>query len=581
MTLLTYHSKYVVQSGTTVTTTSASLVDDTQASQTFTLDETKTVLVLYVANNALSDSSYDGLTNAINVDGTDKSILKCVSGAFPFTNSNECFWIGSLASGQHTIKGRLAAVWGNGVCVSNRTLLIYILNGTEFTYIDNTTTQTSTSTSYTNDSNATATFTPSGSCKALFLYSVTNDDAATENENGTKISINVGGTDYSEAKQSIPWADAANSVTTVYATSLTATSTTVTGRFACVSSSATVTINRKVFGILLFDSATVLDLVSSTTAASTTSSTFVNDGQASITRNTSGELLVLARATKNDGTTSSTDGQAYGINIDSSDVAHSRTSIGAATAAESILSAYAQTVASASHTINGRLSNNGSGTAAVDTRILIALWFSTGGTEPTTLAMTSTVAGSGSLTATPSLIGIQPCASTISGTGASTANIYEFKRITSSISGTGLFTSNASLNKLITSNISGSGALTANLIRLEPIASTIAGTGLLTSQASLNEIISSTLAGSGATTANIIEFINISSNVSGSGNESASIVLISSSIDLTSSIIGSGAYTANIYELEQITSSISGSGAETATINILKPVTSSSEGAVC
>ena len=96
MTLLTYHSKYVVQSATAVTTTSTSLVDDTQASQTFSLDSTKTVLVIYISGKAYNQTGYRGTQNAINVDGSDVSLIGDSGASSNWPTRNAVFWVGSL-----------------------------------------------------------------------------------------------------------------------------------------------------------------------------------------------------------------------------------------------------------------------------------------------------------------------------------------------------------------------------------------------------------------------------------------------------------------------------------------------------
>ena len=89
--------------------------------------------------------------------------------------SNTVFWIGTLASGSHTIKGRFASnTSGSTATVSNRVLLIYILNGDAFQYVDSSTTSTTTSTSLEDDPQASFTFTPPGTCKALILYNISN-----------------------------------------------------------------------------------------------------------------------------------------------------------------------------------------------------------------------------------------------------------------------------------------------------------------------------------------------------------------------------------------------------------------------
>lgn len=589
MTLLTYHSKYVVQSSTAISTTSTTLQDDSYASQTFYLDSTKTVLAIYVANNTVEAADANSLTNAISIDGTDHSTANqasAVSDGAAGLSRNTCFWIGSLNAGTHTIKGRFAATMPAGtISVRNRTLLIYIFNGNEFTFVENNTQQSTTSVTYVDDSYATATFTPTGACKALILYAANTAFNSSESFYGKKICIRVGSTDYTacEAHQSPLNYDCGNSLCTAYALPLTATSTTVKGRFACVvSGSETVTIDKHVLGVLLLDDSTTVDLSSSTTQVSNSSTTLANDTQATITRSASGELLVLAQATQKLDTSGSIDGNIYGISIDSTDVAHTRFAPSLYPSFPfSGFVTYAQTVTSGSHTIYGRFAANVSGqTAKIDTRILIALWFSTS-TPPTILECASTISGSGSLSTTATVIESAQtlsCASTISGSGNLTANNILYKLLSSILSGSGSSTSQARICKLITSTVSGSGSSTANNILLTflQLASSLSGSGSSTANIIEFERLASSVSGSGTQTGNANLQKQISSSVSSSGSESANIIIFEL---LNSSVTGSGSQSGNSSLQKSVSSTISGSGSETATAfvyNLINSVVSGS-----
>lgn len=593
MTLLTYHSKYVVQSSTAISTTSTTLQDDSYASQTFYLDSTKTVLAIYVANNTVEAADANSLTNAISIDGTDHSTATQAGAVSDGADGvaglsrNTCFWIGSLNAGTHTIKGRFAATIQAGtISVRNRTLLIYIFNGNEFTFVENNTQQSTTSVTYVDDSYATATFTPTGACKALILYAANTAFNSSESFFGKKICIRVGSTDYTacEAQQSPLYFDLGNSLCTAYALPLTATSTTVKGRFACAEyGSETVTIDKHVLGVLLLDDSTTVDLSSSTTQVSNSSTTLANDTQATITRSASGELLVLAQATQKLDTYGSTDGNIYGISIDSTDVAHTRFAPSQQGCPFSGFVTYAQTVTSGSHTIYGRFAANVSGqTAKIDTRILIALWFSTS-TPPTTLECASTMIGSGSLSTTATVIESAQtlsCASTISGSGNLTANNILYKLLSSILSGSGSSTSQARIYKLITSTVSGSGSSTANIIEFERLASSVSGSGTQTGNGILYQFLSSILSGAGDETANItvLNFgagVECSSTMIGSGSQSAS----SSVFDFVSSnISGSGTQTGNAKLNKIIGSVLSGSGSQSSSAVVSAYLSSSVSG---
>lgn len=382
MTLLSFNSKYVVQSTVQVQTASAVLVDDTEASQTFVLTAAQTVLVIYQANSdegATMDSG--GMTNAISVDSVDFAN----SNDSPDTSNDACrnciFWIDSLALGNHTIKGRFSNADGAGtVSINNRILLIYILNGDEFQYIDDTTLQTSSSSTLANDLSASVTFTPSGNCKALYLYNVTNADAATENSDGKKIAINVG-SDFSQAEKAPNTSNDADSVITYYANTLTAIATTVVGRFARNSVIGTVTVNRRQLGVLLFADDTLLDSITSDVQVTTASGALVNDTEATINRVTvdTRELLVVVMGTKR--TISATSGEAYGIQTNSIDRQLSRGSSGGLGAnPNSAATTWAQNLTAGNHAIQGRFSKNAAADATnaiIDNRRIFALWLTT------------------------------------------------------------------------------------------------------------------------------------------------------------------------------------------------------------
>ena len=381
MALLSYKEKYVVQSTTAVSTTALGLADDTQASQTFNLAATQTVLVIYQANNVYGATmTVTGMQNAISIDGTDKANSWDSPYGADCCTRNQVFWIGSLASGSHTIKGKFASNYsGNTATISNRILLIYIFDGDEFQYVDSTTLVSTTSATFVDDTAASVTFTPSGSCKALYLYNTGKDYSATEYGYGKKCAISVAGTDYSQAEKS-PWGDnSADSVFTCYAGSLTATETTTKGRFASNSSGSQVDIDRRQLGVLLLADTTLLDIIVSDTQVSTTSNTLVDDAQASISRTTTDtrELLVVAMGTKRHNTSSTDRGECYGILTNTVDRQNSRGSFGITTAADSAATCWAENLAAGNHNVKGRFSNNtGTNTAVIDSRRVIALWFS-------------------------------------------------------------------------------------------------------------------------------------------------------------------------------------------------------------
>jgi len=390
MTLLTFNSKYVVASTTPVTTTLATLVDDTEASQTFNLDASKVVLVIYQANNVYG-AAMVGMQNAINVDAVDKanSWDSCYISTYPVRNA--VFWVGTLAAGSHTIKGRFASkTSGQTATISNRVLLIIIFDGDEFQYIDDATTATAPDGTLIDDPNAQVIFTPSATCKALILYNISNN-GATESTYGKKAAIRVATTDYAQAEKSPGGSNYADSVFTCHALSLSAVSTTIKGRFANSRTvTATVTIHRRQLAVLLLADSTLLDIITSTTVVTTTSNVLVDDAQATISRTTSDtrELLVVAVGTKRYNVSSSLTGECYGIKVNANDRVNSRGSPGGTAYANSAGTAYAEQLAADVHTVQGRFSNNnGTDTAKISARQVVALWFSVAAPPPPTAGL--------------------------------------------------------------------------------------------------------------------------------------------------------------------------------------------------
>jgi hypothetical protein len=398
VTLLTFNSKYVVTSQNADTTTSSSLVDDPDAQQTFTLSASKVVLVIYQANNVYGAAMpLTGMQNAISVDAIDKanSWDSCYISAYPVRNA--VFWVGTLAAGSHTIKGRFASnTSGQTATISNRVLVIIIFDGDEFQYVDDATTATAPDGTLIDDPNAQVTFTPSATCKALILYNISNN-GATESTYGKKAAIRVATTDYAQAEKSPEGSNYVDSVFTCHALSLSAVSTTVKGRFANSRTvTATVTIHRRQLAVLLLADSTLLDIVTSTTQVSTTSSALVDDTQATISRTTSDtrELLVVAVGTKRYNVSSALTGECYGIKVDANDRVNSRGAPGGTAYANSAGTAYAEQLTANVHTVQGRFSNNnGTDTAKIDARQVVALWFTVGGALTQNISETASETG--------------------------------------------------------------------------------------------------------------------------------------------------------------------------------------------
>jgi len=426
--LLTFNSQYVIQNSTVITSTSTTLGTDTYASQTFTLTKPQTVLAIYSANNDHGDTeAVYGTQIAINVDSTNYCIMKCSPTQANYANCNTSYYCGLLAAGSHTISGQFAAITGttNTATIHNRTLVILIFDGNEVSYVDNSTSQsTSNGSSWVADTHATVTKAPSASCTALILYAVSNNYNATEDTTGIAISINVGGTTYPTHAYSCNSPSTNNYPTSVcvsYALTGVSGSKTYKGQIEAFTNGTTVTINRSVLGVLFFDpNNCAVDSVDNSTTFATTSTSFVNDTSVQISRTVSGtmcQLLVLSGTYSDDNQSPSNTayGIKYGINLDNQDVAYSN--MGDDICGEFV--AYASYVPAASHTINGRICSNHTGSnASKNNSIMQAIWFNSN-----TVPLLSTCSdGVGSATAIGYLTGPFDISSTCSdGAGTTTA----------------------------------------------------------------------------------------------------------------------------------------------------------------
>ncbi len=404
MTLLTYNTKYVVSSQSSINTTSTSLVDDTYSlyggNGQITLGATQTVLVMYQSNNTYGvNTDTQGIKNAINIDTVDKANSADSGNIIPGNcMRNMCFWIGSLASGLHTIKGRFASVTGDTVTINNRVLLIYVFNGDEFQYTDNNSNTHTNSTTFVDDTFASITITPSANCKALVMYNASQGKDEIGLYLGMKTCINMSGgmgTDYSQVQKCGFGGFFPISMFTCYARSLTGGKT-FKGRFASQEAPLIATINNRQFGILLIDDKSQLDFLTDNHQVNACSTQLQDDIYATISRDKiKDELLVIAAATKTNSNKCNFNGICYGISVDGVDKANSRGSdpIGRS---DSVAVCWGQTIAEDEHIVQGRFSNNTcQDGASISARHIACLWFYTG---PYTYTKTIDVVESNSMT---------------------------------------------------------------------------------------------------------------------------------------------------------------------------------------
>jgi hypothetical protein len=390
MTLLTYKDKHVIRSSVEVSTNSTTLVDDTEAVKTFNLDKSQVVLVIY---NAIADSEGTkwGKQIAINIDGGDHANTWNSPQNVGYANGLITFWIGTLTAGSHTIKGRFASNdVGVTVPINERVLLIYILDGDEYWYIDNDTPKITDSDTFVDDFEVEVNFNPSADCKVLILYNTGCAPGDSESYTGKKIAIYSPPYHLSQS-QKAPWsANAPDNVFTLYYFRATTLRPgfyyTVRGRFATNLAGETVTVSRRQFGVLLFDDyLTLADYIESDVQVTTNELYPVDDFEAiPIVRgiNEDRELLVIASATRKHNTPSNTFGETYGIwLIENTNEVEKAKSKGSAAnpLANSCATAWAEKmIGPDSYTIIGRFGANATlwppDVAVVDSRRILALW---------------------------------------------------------------------------------------------------------------------------------------------------------------------------------------------------------------
>lgn len=212
----------------------------------------------------------------------------------------------------------------------------------------------------------------------FIIYNAGNKHGSMEDYRGKGCAINVDGVDVAFSWQSPYGSNYANSVTVVYATSLTAGSHVIKGRFFANSAGATVGVDGRQIVAFWFPNV-VAEYVRSQVKVTTKSTTPVDDTQAILTF-TLGEscvAFIIYNAGNKYGSTEPAEGKGVSINVDGTDISTRQwQSPYTSNYANSITIAYATSLAVGSHTIKGRLFSNKAGsTTTIDERQLIVFSF--------------------------------------------------------------------------------------------------------------------------------------------------------------------------------------------------------------
>ena len=336
MTLLTLRDKHIVKSEVTVSTTSSSWVDDTEAIIDLNLDSEAVVLVVYVAfATREAEIISAGGDVGIEIDGSvvvSSGFSNATSGTY-LTYGGDIFWIGTLSAGSHTIKGKIrGGLDAYGIHIDRRMLLVLVFDGDEYVFINDDTEFQTTSTTPVDDPYAVATFTPSSDCNILVLYHagvrVQEIDTASDDryigiyrnvwEGASQIGGDIAGKGFWHCYTT----DYPNSATMSFVTSGVSggLESEVRGRVwaAGVRTDYPAIVGHRQLAVLLLDpNSTKVRISYDDTVISTTSAVPVDDSYVSITETVDEQAVVVAfvAAVKSYGTSSNDIGEKYGIDI--------------------------------------------------------------------------------------------------------------------------------------------------------------------------------------------------------------------------------------------------------------------------
>jgi len=501
---LTFKQKYVIQNSTIVTSSSTDLSLDTPATVTFELTESQTVMGIYIANSSSSNSgSIYGFQNAIQIDGENHCIMSSSQVANSAANNNCCFYIGIIEAGTHTISGQFAANYvGTTVTVSNRSLAIYIFEGSNFIYNENLT-PTSYSFGANQDTSTSAFVSVPSPCTAIAFYGVSCDHGVTNYEDGSFIDLAIvpnNGSWLSGQNTAYQSPYAANYAISLSTFEISANIGYAGQFFGLVGTyGSTITISRSVLGVLFLDpNYCYSDFVYNTNSYKPLSTNVVHDPNATISRTTSSpvtEVLALAIANQEYYDTTNAAGFGYGLIIDGNTIGVSRDSIPlSGTGAGSVFYTYGQTITNGAHIIYGGCCQNTGGSSVIDSRTLGAIWF----------------------------ISSTPLNSYVYGVAISTALDYILASIESTTMGSGDSSSICMFLDQFSSEVDGIGSQLADNVTFQNIDSTCSGSGNGDESIIWDlEFIFSGVNGFGISFSFLIELVTISVNYVGIGDTSA------------------------------------------------------------
>jgi hypothetical protein len=366
-----------------VETASGTPVDDSEAVLNVSLQQDSCIFIVYNAGNkrGSTEDSY-GKGCAINIDGTDVAFSWQSPYSSHRANSVTVVYATNLTAGSHVIKGRFFANDpGYTVGIDTRQIAAFWFPSVTAKYVRSTVKVTTKSTSPVDDTEAIVSFTLTEDSVAFVVYNAGNKRGSIERAS-KGVTLNIDGADISTRQWQSPYAaDHANSVTIVYATTLTGGSHTVKGRFFSMANGKTVTVDERQLIVFCFPTSLVAyGYKQSAISTSTSSDTPVDDAEASlnVTLSKASDLLVMYTA-GNPSATEYLEGKGTLLNVDGVDESSSTSwqSPYGSNYPNSVTSLWHEQVTAGSHIVKGRFfSNLAGGTVTISHRQIVVLAFS-------------------------------------------------------------------------------------------------------------------------------------------------------------------------------------------------------------
>ena len=370
--VLQYDSRYFIRSLVQRQTDSLAFVDDLSAVQDFTTTKPLVMLVIYNTMNYHGSPHLLGTKITVMIDGVDQDGIGVRHDQLSWENrKNGCtvYYLGTLAAGNHTVKGRFAICWGTGVpcTIDERQLAIFLFDGAaaDWGFASGSVVRTNATNVWADDPDASVTVTlPEDDMIVLALYSASCQEGDGEGVKGKEIAIQV------DADSERGWhgqscaADSPNGCTShvIYST-LAAGVHTFDGRFRSNENTVAVKIRHRQLAILVFSPEQLWDQVLDDVTAvqwNEAAVGWIDDTPAVVNRNLPDvyQALILYGNYNYDGVTQRTTGRKSVINVDGTEYSEGHQAFNVSDNKLGNTVVHVRELAAGAHTIQGRFSSN-------------------------------------------------------------------------------------------------------------------------------------------------------------------------------------------------------------------------------